>query len=207
MKLALPPLLVGPIRTALEGLIASISEGWAVEHTDDGHHKSITGTGNLLMSGWGGFDGQLRCRVTKPLTNQSLANNTETDLTFALPVIPTGFLEYDTDSMFSRDGTLVNFLPSLKGLYLVQIGVKWAASAVGVRIARVYWGTQVMLLLQQDGSANNNWMNGSCLIPFDPADLTAPGKAIKVTGLQTSGGALNVLADVTGTWVQITKVG
>jgi len=192
---------------AIKGIADAVRASWDIEHADDGTHKNVTASGNVVAAGYSTFTGQTRCFVYKNST-QSIANTTDTFLTFDTPV-PTSALThdlilsgYDPDGMF--DGTS-NFTPPVKGLYLVTVQVQWALSTTGIR--------KVMIFSTQTDQISSNAVDvggttsGRCdqttsmIVPVDPTE----NDPITVAVYQSSGGALNVQSGFT--WCQVTKIG
>lgn len=212
MKIAITENLPDPIKNVLENIVSTVTRCWDVEHSEDGKHKAVTCAGDVVAQGLGSFAGQTRCRLRKRvLGNQSLTSGVETPILWDSPISSTAYFDYDTDRIFNQDGTSYNILPKVKGIYLVTAGLRYAANAVGQRFVGVEWGLDNMGWgpIMQDPGGLGCSSQTTCIIDFDPnSDDSNKRKPFRVLGLQTSGGALDVLSASNGTtFVQVTKIG
>jgi len=194
---------------AIKGLADAVRASWDVEHADDGTHKNVTASGNVVAAGYSTFTGQTRCFVYKSGADQSIATGTDTFLTFDTPVPASARTHdlilsgYDPDTMF--DGTS-NFLPPVAGLYLVTVQAAWALNTTGIRKLMIY-STQTDQITSNAvdvGSTTSGRCDqtASIVLPVDPGE-NCP---ITVAVYQNSGGALAVSGN-SFTWCQVTKIG
>jgi len=124
------------------------------------------------------------CSLTKS-ANQSLSNNTSTAITFDGE-------KFDTDSFHDNSTNTSRItIPSGKGgYYLVTGTLKFTSSTTGVRRADLNKnGTLIQLYFIQFPNTGSDFTGSS----FASIENLAVGDYIELFGLQSSGGALNVV--------------
>jgi hypothetical protein len=130
------------------------------------------------------------CSVYKDTTAQSLANNTDTVITFNAE-------EFDTDAFHdnSVNNSRITIPAGKGGKYLILASITFAANASGIRemLFSVNGSTAVLAFAQAPSPTGSFRSSASCI-----KDLTA-GDYVEVQAAQASGGNLNVNAGVTQT--------
>ncbi len=153
-----------PIRAELEQLVAAIATSHGVEHDAEGRQRVI----------WQRWDlGE----------NLSLATGTETTVPMRLPDrLSTGDLTLDPS------GGVVTV--RTKGVYRVTAQLRFAANGTGVRTVAIYRDQMRRARCQvvTAGAGSDTEITVAESFPC------VPGSTIYITGTQTSGGALNVVA-------------
>lgn len=117
-------------------------------------------------------------------TVQSLADNTETTITFDLESTSQ---TWDNDGLHSTASNTSRITASRAGLWLVGANLVFATSVVGQRIARIKHSTNGTVDTEdRDASAGSDFLNISTLVRMAAAEY------VTLTGQQSSGGPLNV---------------
>lgn len=153
-----------PVRAELEQLVAAITTSYGVEHDAEGRQRVI----------WQRWDlGE----------NLSLATGTETTIPMRLPDrLNTGDLTLDPVG-----GVVTVRTP---GVYLVTAQVRYLANGTGARTVALYRDQvrRARCQVVTAGAGADTEIGVSATMPC------VAGTTIYVTGTQTSGGALNVVA-------------
>jgi hypothetical protein len=172
--------------------------------------------GNIDVSGYSRFAAQPRCRHTIP-SAQSIPDNTDTTITWSGANV-SGIPEYDYDNgsehgnpFLAANGTEL-LIPPRPGLYDIRVSINWAANATGRREVWFfvkYHSYTVQLVADSRPANPSSGLTQSCsgvaVVEAPPAEgLNWPRVYAQV--YQNSGGNLNVSADYTVTWIQITKI-
>lgn len=123
-----------------------------------------------------------RIRAYQASFNQALTNNIGTNV---------GFNTTQFSKNISWDNPNVRFSFAESGYYLVGCTVKWAGNATGTRVLEMYrnGSTKIMGVEEAPGNATPF----SLYIPPTLVQLSS-GDVLHINGLQTSGGALSILA-------------
>jgi hypothetical protein len=133
---------------------------------------------------------RIGCRIRRA-ANQSIANNTGTDISFDTE-------DQDTSGFFAPTSTTVTIPAGLGGIYVVTVvvvGTTGGRSLCDVKLSSSITGMPTIVRNGQQGSTENRmsaWFSG----PLAAADTVA------CTVLQNSGGAANYTA-----WMSVYRMG
>ena len=122
-------------------------------------------------------------------TTQSISNSSDTTFVFDTE-------NFDTDTIHSTSSNTERLTATTAGKYVIEAQIEWAASAVGLRIAKlrlngttiIAWTTITPL------STGTTSMTVSTVYDLAATDY------VEVLGNQTSGGALNANGGLGATW-------
>lgn len=119
-------------------------------------------------------------------TNQSLANNTDTNLTW-----PAGSESFDNDTMWNDGVTNGTLVFTQAGIYLVALRCTFLATASGGGVRRITFTHSTLGVVARNtqlGTVNDQAVPFvTCVIP-----VYTPGESMTFQGFQTSSAALNV---------------
>lgn len=153
--------------------------------------RKPTTTGNRDLDAWidsvtrilTDYDDQttLAARVTRD-TNQATTSGVEAALTFTV-------VRWNNGGLFAS-GTPTRLVAPVSGIYLIGAQVEWEASATGTRVVTIrYNGTDIIARTRVDPTSGTSL--GHETVTEWPLN---EGDYVEALVMQTSGGALNVLA-------------
>lgn len=138
----------------------------------------------------------IRCRAYRATSAQSLNSGTTT-------AIQLNGETYDTDTMHSTSTNNTRITFNTAGTYVVTANLRFAANATGLRAVNVRLNGGSTNLVQVNGAPTPTsiWTGvASCTHTFTAGDY------IEMTGLQASGGALNVDFGEYDTHMEVCKI-
>jgi hypothetical protein len=177
------------------------------EHNDDGSHGTIAG--DLTVNGRVFTPNQPRVKLRLPAATTSIADTTDTSLSWADPLAsgPYGPAAndggYQVGNFWDTNNPTRIKIP-YNGFYFISYSIEWAGSAVGNRIVEIDIGVPIIMRTRQNGGNGGAVANTCSEILY----LVA-GQALVMIVQQTSGAPLNIFsgAGSSRTWLQVQKIG
>lgn len=118
-------------------------------------------------------------------TPQSITNNTLTTLSFNTEM-------YDTDTMHDNTTNPERITFTTAGIYIVTLNCTWKKNTTGDRIAQIRkGGTDILAYESKDAGGADLFVGHSITIE----DTFSAGNYVEARVQQTSGAALNIIAD------------
>jgi hypothetical protein len=171
--------------------------------------------GNIEFRGYSRFDGQPRCRHTIP-SPQAITTGTDTSITWSsesLSAVPE--YEHDNGALYGTPFLPANhtdlLLPHIPRLYDIRVSINWAANATGRRevwFLVKYHSYTVQLAADSRPANPSSGLTQSCsgVAVVEAPPEGRPWPVVYAQCFQNSGGDLNLSANFTTTWIQITKI-
>lgn len=155
---------------------------------------SSTSTG-LKWAKSGNFIG---CRVTKTTPNQSISNNTSTNVTFDAET-------YDTDSFHSNtvNNTKMTIPAGLGGYYRITLNIGWDTNSSGRRTISIKRNGSSIIALAEATPATGVYLTFNVSTTY----YLSATDTIEAEVYQSSGVSLDVLLQAERTFLQIERIG